>query len=311
MIACPPALHYKQTMRKLWMAAFASLVILAGTGSFSTASPLAPTLATQLTTPGAAQDAGDAKAAWTLVAPGLELANLSHTETGTEADKVLITALRIDPARYDFCLYSVLWDSPQLLTSAEWAEQFDLTAVINACMFLPDGRSPTAYLRRGEESHRQIASNYGGFFVSGPHREGLPRAAVLDKSDEGWEDLLSQYDTVAQNMRLLSAEGQQLWPENGPQHTIAAIAQDREGKILFLHCDSQVNVHRLVRALLAQPVLDLAKAIYVEGGSQSSLTLRTPGYTHTWTGTSPADLLLGAALRFPLPTVIGIRPRAD
>lgn len=246
---------------------------------------------------------------WRNLAPGLDLATLAAPRDGQAA--VLVTALRIDPARYDFSLHSVLWDGPLPRTMEQWAETLDLTAAINAGMYLPDGRTNTGYMRRGElHNNSRIAAKYGGFFVCGPRKPGLPGAAVLDRTVDDWENLLPEYEVAVQNFRLFGSRGAQIWPENGPVHAVAAIAADSGGRILFLHCRESVTVHRFVEILQAHSGLSLSAGIYVEGGSQAALTLRLPARQVTWAGRSAAQFLLGGpGGQTPLPNVIGVRPR--
>ena len=246
------------------------------------------------------------RAVWENLAPGLELAVLDFQSE----DKIVVTVLRIDPDLYEFSLYSSLWDEVPPRPLLDWADAYDLLAAINACMFLPDGSS-TAYMRRGAQQNRStVADKYGGFFVFGTAEPGLPKAAILDKTSDDWQSLLPKYDVAIQNMRLIGNDGEQLWPEDGPLHAVAAIGQDVVGNILFMHCRSAINVHRLVSALLASPSLNLSRAIYVEGGSQAALTLRLPGQVSTWTGRRPADLFFrGSGAKYSLPNIVGIRPR--
>ena len=260
-------------------------------------------LAESLHLPGAPEES---RAVWENLAPGLDLANLEFQAE----EKIMVTVLRIDPNLYEFSFYSSMWDGGHPRPLSEWADAYDLLAATNACMFLPDGGS-TAYIRRGTQQNRStVADKYGGFFVFGAVAPNLPQAAILDKTVDDWQNLLPKYDVVIQNMRLLGDDGEQLWPENGPLHAVAAIGQDLAGNILFMHCRAAINVHRLVRALLTSPSLDLSRAIYVEGGSQAALTLRLPGQVSTWTGRHPADLFFrGSGVKHPLPNIVGIRPR--
>lgn len=246
--------------------------------------------------------------AWAHLADGLDLAVLAEPLEGREPVRVAV--LRLDPARYEFSLHSVVWDGPAARGIAEWAEALDLTAAINAGMYLPDGKTNTGYMRRGQAlNNSRIATRYGAFFVCGPRREGLPQAAVLDRAVDDWEALLPAYEVVVQNFRLFGPGGRQVWPEGGPVHAVAAVAQDQAGNILFLHCREAVSVHRFVNVLNAHPDLGLRAAMYVEGGSQAAMTLRLPGSAATWAGRSAAELFLGAGGRSPLPNIIGARPR--
>ena len=163
-------------------------------------------------------------------------------------------------------------------------------------------------MRNGERTNNgRIVSRYGAFFVAGPREEGLPRAAVLDRDTDDWEHLLPRYDIVVQNFRLMGPEGAQLWPENGPEHAIAAIAEDMNGRILFLHCPDPASVHDFVEALAAHRELNINSAMYVEGGSEASLLLRLPGQFRLWHGMSPASYMFSSrGDAIPLPNILGV-----
>ncbi|MCH5277587.1 MAG: phosphodiester glycosidase family protein [Desulfovibrionaceae bacterium] len=256
----------------------------------------------------AARQAGHALS-WTNLAAGLDMALLTEPDEGQAP--VQVTIVRMEPDLYEFSLHSEAWDGPPARTIRQWAESLNLTAAINAGMYLPDGKTSTGYMRRGEDvNNSRIASRYNGFFVSGPRRAGLPPAAVLDRAVDDCEKLLPAYDIVVQNFRLFGPGGSHLWPRNGPVHAVAAVAQDEDGRILFLHCREAVSVHRFVSALNAHPDLRLRAAIYVEGGGQAAMALRLPGQSAVWAGRSAASLLLGSEdAVITLPNIIGARPR--
>ncbi len=250
---------------------------------------------------------------WTAAPSGAECAALAHTVRKADGytRRVLIHALRFAPERFEFPLFSSRWEGAKVKTMREWTEQKELVAAVNACMYQPDGLTATGYMRGGERiNNGRIVKRYGAFFVSGPRRAGLPRAAVLDRTLDDWQTLLPLYDNVVQNFRLMGPEGEQLWPEQGPRHAVAAVAEDREGRILFLHCGEPLSVHEFVDALKAHPSLCLKSAMYVEGGSDASLMLMDEDRPILWNGMSPASYMLSSrGDDIPLPNIIGVRAR--
>ncbi len=247
---------------------------------------------------------------WTPLKRGLDMALLScgTEQEETLAQRFVIRALRIDTALYDFVLCSARWEKGRPLSILEWADFRNLIAAINASMYQTDGLTSTGYMRSGEKTNNnRIAGRYGAFFVAGPRKPGLPRAAVLDRERDDWEKLLSQYDIVVQNFRLMGADGRQLWPESGPQHAVAAIAEDLNGRIFFLHCESAVSVHDFVEALQTHSELNLNSAMYVEGGSEASLFVRLGADSRIWNGHSPAKYFSGNPATL-LPSILGIVP---
>lgn len=247
---------------------------------------------------------------WLKLEDGLDMARLAYSgqNDGGFSRRIIIRALRFDTEYFDFRLFSSRWEDQGVPTMREWAEKKNLTAAINASMYLKDGQTSTGYMRNGERTNNgRIVSRYGAFFVAGPREDGLPRAAVLDRDTDDWEHLLPRYDIVVQNFRLMGPEGAQLWPENGPEHAIAAIAEDMNGRILFLHCPDPASVHDFVEALAAHRELNINSAMYVEGGSEASLLLRLPGQFRLWHGMSPASYMFSSrGDAIPLPNILGV-----
>ena len=250
---------------------------------------------------------------WQSPEAGMDTALLSYTIAKGDgyARRMLVHILKFDTPLFDFRLFSTGWESGRSRTMRQWAEEKGLAAAINACMYQTDGITSTGYMRSGEKlNNRHIARRYGSFFVSGPRRQGLPQAAVLDRASDDWKALLPLYDNVVQNFRLMGHHGEQLWPENGPRHAVAAVAEDRDGHILFLLCSEAVSVHDFVDALNAFPELRLKSAMYVEGGSDAALLMQKDGSARLVNGLSPAGYMLSnRGDDIPLPNIIGVKRR--
>lgn len=251
--------------------------------------------------------------AWKSPEKGMDAALLSYTMKKGDgyARRMLLHILRMDPDHFDFHLFSAKWEDGRARTMREWSEAKDLAAAINACMYQTDGLTSTGYLRKGEKhSNGRIVKRYGAFFVSGPRQSGLPRAAVLDRTSDDWQALLPLYENVVQNFRLMGRNGEQLWPENGPRHAVAAVAEDRTGRILFMLCSEPVSVHDFVDALNAYPELDLKAAMYAEGGSDASLIENRRDSSRLLNGLSPTGYMLSTRGNdIPLPNILGAKRR--
>lgn len=251
--------------------------------------------------------------AWLAAESGAERAALAHTVQKADGytRRILVHTLRLAPALFDFCLYSSRWEGAKVKTMREWAEEKRLDAAVNACMYQTDGITATGYMRSGELTNNgRVVKRYGAFFVAGPRRPDLPQVAVLDRSVDDWQSLLPLYEHVVQNFRLVGPNVQQLWPENGPRHAVAAVAEDCEGRILFLHCGEPVSVREFVDALHSHPGLKLKSAMYVEGGSDATLMMKSGEDTVLWNGMSPASYMLSSrGDDIPLPNILGAKRR--
>jgi hypothetical protein len=129
----------------------------------------------------------------------------------------------------------------------------------------------------------------------------------MDAEEPRLHDRLAAYEVVIQNLRLVRAPGQNAWSKQEKRWTEAAIAVDRQGRILFLFTRTPFSMWELNRALLSLP-LGIRKAMHVEGGPEASLSVRGPAFELHLDGSyetafHEGDDLLG---QLAIPNVIGV-----
>jgi uncharacterized protein YigE (DUF2233 family) len=220
--------------------------------------------------------------------------------------------VRIDPARYKFTLHMASEDPPAR-SLVQWAARHELCAAINAGMYLPDRTTSTGYMRGANHiNNKRIGGKLGAFFVANPRSDlpqkeqlDLPPVDIIERGDPEWEDRLARYSLVVQNYRLISREGRILWPEGGAEHSIAAIARDREGRIIFILCDRPLSPTRFATYLRRLP-LSLGTVMYVEGGGQAGIVLRERTTYTVWMGRQSILQIMGHP-DAPLPNIIGVQ----
>lgn len=240
--------------------------------------------------------------AWNELEPGLEFGEF------TDGD---ITVLRIDPDRFDFALEMASADGGAARPLGEWAREKDLAAAINASMYLPDGMTSTGYLRGDDHiNNPRIAARFGAFFAAGPKREGLPQAMIIDRDMPNFRQLMDDYRLVVQNYRLINAQRRILWQPGGPLYAISAVGQDGAGRILFLHGRTPVEAHAFARKVLELPI-DARTVMYVEGGAQAGLVVRTSKLSREITVPHAPSFLATGNLKAPLPNVLGVRKKRE
>ncbi len=123
-----------------------------------------------------------------LLEPGLE-----YGEFVTDGGSKHITAVRINPENFDLLLCSSLREDSQPRTLGEWGEKFNLSAAINASMYLPDGLKSTGYMRSGTYiNNGRIVGRFGAFLTAGPDTPNLPRAAIIEKDDPDWKEKMRE-----------------------------------------------------------------------------------------------------------------------
>ncbi len=246
---------------------------------------------------------------WSEVETGLQIAVFSHPDTA-EGPTVLV-ALRIDPNLWDFSLHTATGEGGYPLSLGAWAEKLNLGAAINSSMYLPDVRTSTGFLKAGEHvNNPRVTTKFGSFFVAAPDDPTLPQADLLDRTIDPWAERLPHYNMVVQNYRLISTNRRILWPQGGPEYSIAAVGQDGSGAILFLHCREPMTAHAFASMLLALP-LDIHDVMYVEGGPQAGLLLHSQSQTRIWMGRHRADFWGTGNAEAPLPNILGARKRPE
>ena len=246
---------------------------------------------------------------WRTLEPGVELA--VFTPDSQDFQPISVVAARFDPEYTEF----VLLNASRSGTAASltgWTDKEQLIAAINASMYLPDAVTSTGYMRSGDHlNNPRIVTKFGAFFVAGPRPgAGLPRAGILDRDADPWEERLPHYETVIQNYRLINASGRMLWTPGGPSYAAAAVGEDRAGRIVFLHCREPMTGAEFGDLLLTLP-LDLRVVMYVEGGSQACLLLRAGDVDTVWMGRHAAGFLALGNKSAPLPNVLGVKRRAQ
>ena len=242
---------------------------------------------------------------WQQLEPGLEYADFDREDQSRST----VVVLRFDPAFFVFSLHTISEKGGPPKTLRQWAEAQDLVAAINASMYLPDGSTSTGFMRNGGHiNNKRIAGRFGVFFVAEPDDASLPSVALMDKDTEGWEQKLNHYKVVVQNYRMINARRNILWSPGGPLYSISAVGQDGSGKILFMHCREPIDAYSFASLLLHLP-LDVRTVMYVEGGAQAGLALRTRGYSLAWGGRHPADFLVTGNVNAALPNILGVKRR--
>lgn len=154
----------------------------------------------------------------------------------------------------------------------------------------------------------------------------LPNAAIIYKDDidfsrfthkkeVSFTDILDMYDIVIQNFKLFEAsdsvsssffkEADQ-WASD-KRHSIAAIAEDKDGNILFLFVENSISIKEFVKIIRHDPFLNLTRALYLDGGKHAGMTLSFNDTIQNWF--SNDSLLLMFLGQVPLPNIIGVHKK--
>ncbi len=216
-----------------------------------------------------------------------------------------IRVLRVDLHHFKPILCMASKDGAAALPQ-EWAARYDMVAAINASMYTPDQRTSTGYMKsRGVKNNGYVNPGYGAFLLFDPLDPGLPLVQMVDRTlCPQWRKLLGLYESCIQNFRLVSREQKNVWYRDSEPVSIAAVGINTAGELLFIHSRSPLAVRHFTDILLSLP-LNLSMAMYVEGGLDASLYIRTPKLKQIFSGTNSQTFWIKNRNRY-LPNVLGV-----
>lgn len=248
---------------------------------------------------------------WKVIEKGLQVGEFYASTNGQHSDSS-ITILRINPKYFRFELFSITADSSKPRTVEEWSREYDLLAVVNGGMFQEDHSTSVGYFKSGKHLNNGYFNRNNSLFVSGPKKEDLPQAALLDRTCDNVARITEQYDHILQSIRMVDCDGKNTWKKQPQKWSMVIIGQDKNGNILLIHNRTPYAVHHLVKTLLSLPI-HLEKAMYLEGGSEAALYLNN-GSTELRRYARPPSTLFeqdGKSMAWPIPNIIGVRRAAS
>jgi hypothetical protein len=260
------------------------------------------------TTPGMTHDS------WESLVPGLDLGTFHASKPSSSGDSV-ITVLRIDPENWSLEFTGLgMTEESGGLTARQWSKAYGFTAAINAGMFATDNKTHIGYLRFRDYLNNGNVNAYQSVAAFDPHDEGLPRFRIYDLDDPGisMETILGNYASAVQNLRLIKRPGQNRWLQQEKIWSEAALGEDEKGRILFIFCRSPYTMHDLNNELLRLDI-GLVSAQHLEGGPQAQLYINTGKAEFEFFGShgSSSREYNDLPLAWPIPNVLGVRPRAS
>jgi hypothetical protein len=237
---------------------------------------------------------------WKPISPGVEY------RTFTLEAKSELHVVRLDPEKAPLA-FGLKSKGGSAHTAAQWARAEHFSVAINAGMFDKDQTSNVGRLVDGAHVNQAAFNHYQSVLVFGPKKAGLPRAQLVDLDEPGAKELIAQYGSAAQNLRLIKGPGMNQWKKNGRAWSESAIAQDKQGRLLFLFSRDGFEMAKWNDLVLALP-LQVVKAMHVEGGPEASLSIHGGGIDLDLagsyeTGFNPND---ENRAQWELPNVVGV-----
>ena len=188
--------------------------------------------------------------------------------TAATGGAACLDVVRVDLARYRVRVLSAARDGGAHPAPA-WRETFHLAAVINAGMFHDDG-TPVGLVIEDGRALSSDNAKYPGILAFDPRSPADPPALVTGRDCPGFDlkALEHRYRSLIQAPRLLGCDGTALHWADPKQYSAAAIGVAKDGALVLLHARSAVTMSELATAVSR---LDLAGALFLEGGPEASL----------------------------------------
>lgn len=247
---------------------------------------------------------------WEILALGLEMGFLSSPQPAEIGDST-IRVLRVDPRHFRIKLLNAsATQDKKSLTVRQWCRRYGLIAAINASMYQGDYLTSVSFMRtRGHINNKHVSRDMS-ILAFDPLTDDAPPVKIIDRQCDDFDRLKKKYGSFVQSIRMISCTGANVWQQQPKQYSTAAIAVDRDDRLLLIHVGSLYSTHDLVNILQTLP-LNISRAMYAEGGPQAQLHVRYGSKVYNFAGGYEMNFIEGdgAALYRPVPNVIGVVPK--
>jgi len=252
-----------------------------------------------------------AGAPWTTLEAGLDYGQFKAEVYSVTGDSV-IHILRVNPLKWELVmLISSEVSGGKNYSMKDWCERYNLTAGINAGMYDVDMKKHIGYLKNyryinNGRDHPQYHS-VAGF---NPKQTNVPGFRIFDTDKGGMEQIIEDYHSVVENLRLIDRERKNRWSEQPKKWSEAALGEDKQGNALFIFCKSPYSMYELNNILLSLPI-DLVCAQHLEGGPEAQLYIKAGDLELDMAGSFETGFFESGSnvFRYAVPNVIGIRKK--
>jgi hypothetical protein len=251
-----------------------------------------------------------AGSAWPATAPGVAWRNLQpgvDYATFGEGDERL-HVVRIEPGRAPVVAAMAKATDKKPRPAGQWCRERGLAVAINLGMYQTDHLTNVGHAHvPGHLNNQHWSTSYKSVLVFAPKKPNLPAAVLLDLDAADSQERLADYTAAVQNLRLIRAPGRNVWGQQARRWSEAAVAMDKEGRILFLFSRHAYAMRDFNAKVLALP-LAITAAMHVEGGPEASLSIHAGGVDLDLNGSYGTDFNENddEAKQWPIPNVLGV-----
>jgi len=213
---------------------------------------------------------------WKKVDEGLHIAEFVPPEV-SKTDTSRITIVKTNPRFYSFKLLCASEHGKTRMTMKQWCQKFNLIAAINAGMYQEDGIKNVGYMKNfNHVNNPRLNNTYKAVLAFNPIELTLPEIQIIDVKHQDLETLRGKYQTLIQNIRMISCQQENVWKKQDKVWGLAVFGMDKSGNALFIFTESCYSGYDLANIILSLPV-SIYNAMYLEGGQEANLYFSANG----------------------------------
>jgi Phosphodiester glycosidase len=250
---------------------------------------------------------------WKTIAPGMDFKYAIAKKSSAVGDS-RIFILRMDPNLWELEATGISQTGESGgHTARDWARSQKLSAVINAGMFAGDYKTHLGYMVSSAHVNNSLQNAYQSVAAFAPRdSQSLPRFRIFDLDAPGvhFQDILKNYSSALQNLRLIKHPGSNQWSQQSRKWSEAALGEDDAGRILFIYSRSPFSMHDLNAELLSAGI-GIVAAQHLEGGPEAQLYLHVGDFELELFGSYETSFRENDSnpAAWPIPNILGVRPR--
>jgi uncharacterized protein YigE (DUF2233 family) len=207
---------------------------------------------------------------WKKVDEGLHIGEFA-SQGKSKINASGITIVKIDPRGYSFKLLCASEQDKIKMTPKKWCRKHGLIAATNAGMYQGDGIRNVGYMKNFSHiNNPKLSASYKAVLAFNPIEPTLPEIQIIDLKCQDFERLKFKYQTLVQNIRMISRQQQNVWSKQDKIWSMAVFGIDKSGNALFIFTESRYSGYDFANILLSLPI-SIYNAMYLEGGQQASL----------------------------------------
>ena len=250
---------------------------------------------------------------WKSISPGMDLRYVAAKKPSSVGDSRIVI-LRMDAGLWQLEAVGITQTGESSgHTARAWSQSRNFSAAINAGMFATDYKTHLGYMGSASYVNNSRPNAYQSVAAFEPRRsQALPPFRIFDLDAPGvhFQDILKDYTSVLQNLRLVKRFGLNQWTQQDRKWSEAALGEDDAGHILFIYSRSPFSMHDLNDELLAGGI-GLVAAQHLEGGPEAQLYLHVGNVEMELCGSYETSLKENDSnsVAWSVPNILGVRPR--